>query len=468
MPPTENRRVLLVNPRSTYVDELAQKCFPPLNLLYLAAALRGRGYSPVVLDANALRLTDEEIAGAARELDPLVVGLSVYSDILRQARDLTVALAEACPNAPQVLGGPHATAAPEQALEHFSRVDFVLRGEAEDSLPMLCGAVKSGEDLSAIPGIYYRQDDRLRQGPPPRPPQIHDLPLPARDLVASIYDQKLYHTLMVRRRPVDTLITSRGCPFGCGFCYTRGHRYRFRAVDAVVEELARIRDQGIRDVEICDDTFTVDHERAMEILGSIIRARLDLSFRIKSRTDVFDERLARRAREAGAYLVAFGMESGSQRMMDAMGKRITVQDNARACALTRKHRLLCHSSWIIGYPQETPQTVHQTLEFIKKNRPSTANVGLLRPYPGTPVYQQARQQGDLVGDWHPDAEHDPWVRLPWAPTRQVLQEVRRQLMRQIYISPHYALTLVGKMVRNANVPLARYAAQELSKLVKGK
>ena len=288
--------------------------------------------------------------------------------------------------------------------------------------------------------------------------------LPARDLVADVYHRRLYHSLLVRRRPVDTLITSRDCPFSCGFCYTRGHRYRHRSADAVVEELARVRDLGVRDVEICDDTFTIHHGRAMEILDGIIRARLDLSFRIKSRTDVFDEALARRARRAGAYLVAFGMESGSRRLLDVMAKGITPEHNARACRLTRQHGLLCHSSWIVGYPGETPQTLQDTVTFIRKNRPDTVNLGVLRPYPGTPVYEEARQRGDLVGDWHPDAEA-PWVRLPWAPTRDVLERARRRVLRQVYVSPHYALRLGTEMVRNANWPMARYAAQELGKLV---
>ena len=455
---------MLVNPRATYAHELAQKCFPPLNLLYLGAALRAEGFWPTVLDANALRLSDAEVAAAARQLDPLVVGLSVTSDILRHARDLSVALADACPDARLVLGGPHATAVPEQTLEQLGRADFVLRGEAERSLPALCRNLARGEDAGEVPGIYLRQGGSVRAGPPPQASELDALPLPARDLVADVYRRRLYHTLMVRRRPVDTLITSRGCPFGCGFCYTRGHRYRHRSADAVVDELARIRDLGIRDVEICDDTFTIHHGRAMEILDGIIRARLDLSFRIKSRTDVFDEALARRAKKAGAYLVAFGMESGSRRLLDAMAKGITPEHNARACRLTRRYGMLSHSSWIIGYPGETPQTLHETVTFIRQNRPHTVNVGVLRPYPGTPVYEEARQRGDLMGDWHPDAEA-PWVRLPWATTREALKEAQRRFMRQVYVSPHYALSLGAEMVRNANWPMARYAAQELGKLV---
>ena len=465
MKPRPNHRVLLVNPRSTYVDELAQKCFPPLNLLYLAAALRQGGFFPMVLDANALRMSDLQIAAVARRLDPAVVGISLYSDILRQVLEMTRVLRRRCPGTRLVLGGAHATAVPRQTLDQLPEADFVLTGEAELSLPALCAAVAAGQSAAAVPGVYHRRGGEVLQGAAARMPEIQKLPLPARDLLAGAYHQKLYHSLLVRRRPVDTLITSRGCPHGCGFCYTRGQRYRHRAPDAVVDELARIRDQGIRDVEICDDTFTASPERAMEIFDRIIRARLDLSFRIKSRTDVFDERLARRARRAGAYLVAFGMESGSQRLLDAMSKRITVEQNARACELTRRHGLLCHSSWIIGYPGETPQTVHETVQFIRRNRPSTANVGILRPYPETRVWHEAQQRGELVGRWHP-GEPAPWVRLPWARQRRVLEQLRRQVMRQIYISPHYALSLTGQVLRSANWAMARYAAQELARLVR--
>ncbi len=330
--PRPSRKVVLINPRATYYNEIAQKCFPPMHLLYLAAALRARGFQPEVVDANAFRLTDAQVAEAVRTAQPLVVGLSVYSEILPQIRDMTRWVREAAPEARIVLGGPHVSAVPRRTLEQFPQADFGLVGEAETSLAMLCEKLAAGEPEDQVPGIVYRREGAVVEGPPAEYPSVEEVPRPARDLVASAYDEKRYYSIMVRKRPVDTLFTSRGCPFHCGFCYNFRRKYRYRTAADVVDELASIRDRGIRDVEIADDTFTGLPRRAIEIFDLILKEKLDISFRIKSRVDVFTEELARKARQAGVYLVAFGMESGSPRMLEAMQKRTTVEMNARACA----------------------------------------------------------------------------------------------------------------------------------------
>ena len=463
---SDNRKVVLVNPRATYYHEVAQKCYPPMHLLYLAAALRRHGFEPAVLDANAFRLTDEQLAEEIRAIRPLLVGFSVYSDILRQIRDMVRLARQASPESMVVLGGPHVSAVPVQTLEQFTGADFALVGEAEQSLVRLCEALTSGRPYDRIPGILYRAEGRVVEGPESVYPDLEKIPLPARDLVARAYQEKRYYSIMVRRKPVDTLFTSRGCPFHCGFCYNYRQKYRYRTPDDVVDELTRIRERGIRDVEIADDTFTGQRRRAIEIFDLIIRQKLDISFRIKSRVDVFTEDLAKKAREAGVYLVAFGMESGSQRMLDAMNKRTTVEMNARACALTRKYKMLCHSSWIIGYPGETPESVSETLDFIRKHRPSTVNLAVLRPYPNTEAYHLAASSGALVGDWHPDADEIPWVRLPWAPEKKILDDLCRKVQRRVYFTPHYAAAFAGQIIKNANWRLARYACQEFLKVLK--
>jgi radical SAM superfamily enzyme YgiQ (UPF0313 family) len=284
--------------------------------------------------------------------------------------------------------------------------------------------------------------------------------------VSRAYDEKRYYSILVRAKPVDTLFSSRGCPFRCGFCYNFRQKYRYRTPEDVVDELTRIREQGIRDVEIADDTFTGRHGRAMEIFDMIIAEKLDISFRIKSRVDVFTEELARKARQAGVYLVAFGMESGSQRMLDAMHKKTTVEMNAQAIALTRKYRMLSHSSWILGYPGETRESVEDTLRFIQQHRPSTVNLAVLRPYPNTTAYEIAESTGALVGQWHPDAEQMPWIRLPWANEKKTLDDLCRNLMRKVYFTPHYVTSFGNQILRHANWKLARYAWQEMLRTVK--
>jgi radical SAM superfamily enzyme YgiQ (UPF0313 family) len=461
----KGRAVVLVNPRATYAEEVSQKCYPPLHLLYLAASLEAAGFAPVVVDANAQALPDAAIAARAASSRPFLLGVSVYSDILPHAAALSRALKNALPDARLVLGGPHATSAPEKTLAQIPEADFVLTGEAEHSLVALALALQDGSAFTEIPGLWRRENGRAVSGPPHVFPDPKNLPRPARGLVQDVYDARLYHSLLVRRRPVDTLLTSRGCPFSCGFCYNFRKKYRARDPWDVVEELLSIRERGIRDVEIADDTFTADEGRAMDILGLIIKERLGVSFRIKSRVDVFTERLAARAREAGVYLVAFGMESGSQRMLNAMGKRITLEMSARARELCRENGFACHSSWVVGYPGETPETALATERFILAIKPTTANVAALRPYPGTPVYLEAEAAGTLAGDWAPDMEEYPWVRLPWTRTRADLEGLVRRMTRRVYFRPHYAWGFGRMIVEGANWMLARYAVQEAGKVL---
>jgi radical SAM superfamily enzyme YgiQ (UPF0313 family) len=462
----QNREVFLINPRATYYNEIAQKCYPPMHLLYLAAALRRRDFKPVVMDANAFRMTDDEIAAEIRAAKPLLVGLSLYSDILRQVRDTTLLIREASPESRIVLGGPHVSSVPIETMEQFREADYALVGEAEQSLAELCGKLLRGEGVDQVPGVVYRRDGQVRCGPEPVFPELEEVPRPARDLVERAYQEKRYYSIMVRKTPVDTLFTSRGCPFRCGFCYNYRHNYRYRTPDDVVDELTRIREHGIRDVEIADDTFTGRRGRALAIFDLIMAEKLDISFRIKSRVDVFNEELAKKARQAGVYLVAFGMESGSQRMLDAMNKKTTVEMNARACQLTRKYKMLSHSSWIIGYPGETPESVNETLDFVRKNRPSTVNLAVLRPYPETEAYRIAQSSGDLVGGWGPDAEEMPWIRLPWAPEKKILDDLCRKIKRKVYFRPYYAAAFASQIVRNANWKLARYAWLEFQRTIK--
>ncbi|HON65959.1 MAG TPA: radical SAM protein [Phycisphaerae bacterium] len=452
--------VLLITPRSTYVNEFAQKVYPPLNLLYLAASLREHGYTVDVLDANAWRLSDQQIEAAVRAASPRLVGIAVYSEILAQVRRLTC-LAKSAGAGRVVLGGPHAAAVPEQTLGCFPEADFILCGEAENTLPMFVRDLDRAQEYPHIPGLWWRENGALRMSPYGDRPDIRRVPLPARDLVEPAYRAGRYYTILVRDRPVDTIMTSRGCPFHCGFCYNTNHKYRGRDPEDVVSELVSIRQRGIRNVEIVDDHFTVDRARAIRIFDLIIREKLGISFRIKSRVNVVDEEFLARARQAGAYQISYGAESGIQSILDAMDKRIKVADIARAVDLTRRAGMAAHTSWVLGYPGETPETIARTVDFIVKVKPTTANVAILRPYPGTTAYVEARQAGMLAGEWHPDADSIPWVRLPWVQCRADLDRVVKKALRRVYCRPHYLIAFGSEIVRNTNWMLARYALQEL-------
>ena len=460
-------RVLLINPRATYVNEIAQKCYPPMNLLYLATALRGAGIGVKIVDANAVKMWDEELAETCREYDPGLIGVPIYTEIQASVHRMMTALHAADPSARFVFGGPHASALPEDTLDRFQMVDFILRGEAEHSLVKLCEALQGRMPLDQVPGLVRRGDDGHIETPQQKANKDLDkLGFPARDLVADVYEKKKYYSLLVRHKPVDTLVTSRGCPFACNFCYNQNHTYRCRSTDHVMEEILSVLDRGIRDIEFLDDTFTFRREHAMAVFNAVIREKLPISFRIKSRVDVVDEELLATAKKAGVYLVAYGTESGDEEMLQRMNKRTTAAENERAIRLTKQAGIQCHTSWIFGYPGETPESIQNTINMIVRTKPTTAQIAMLRPYPQTVVYREAQDAGTLMGEWSVESDAYPWVKLPWTETRADLEQYVQKAMRRVYYRPYYIYSFAKMVFGGANTTLARYALQEAGKTLR--
>ena len=457
-------KVLLINPRGTYAGEIAQKCYPPLNLMYLCASLMRAGHETRIVDAHAQNLADEDIVREVAQWDPKLVGMPVFSTISHHVYGLSQLIHQRCPGAVQVLGGPEASAIPGKTLTWYEHVDYVLRGESETSICQLCDALEGSRRLATVKGLSYRKGGKITHNSEPEPIRDLDaLPRPARGLTEGMYRQGRYYTILVRHRPVDTIITSRGCPFRCGFCYNASHTYRFRSPEDVVDEICQIAARGIRDIEICDDTFTAMRSRAARIFDLVRKERLNLSFRIKSRVNAIDPELLKKAKAAGVYIISFGMESGVQGMLDRMNKRTTVEQNAQAAAMCRAAGIMSHGSFVVGYPGETPDTLRRTVDFILAARPTTVNLVALVPFPNTRVYEEAKEQGMLVGDWDPRTGYVPWVRLPWMKTRDDLDQAARLARRRVYFRLYYAAVFAREIVKNLNVPLALYAKQEAVK-----
>ncbi|MBC8450649.1 radical SAM protein [bacterium] len=458
-------RVLFINPRATYAGEIAQKCYPPLNLMYLCASLAEAGHEAKIVDANAQNLSDDEIVSEAARWRPGLVGMPVFSTISHHVYKLSDMLRKARgADAVQVLGGPEASAIPDETLKWFYHVDYVLRGESEKSICQLCEAIEGRRSLDRVDGLSHWGEGRVvhnRDAEPAR--DLDRTPRPARHLAEDAYRDGLYYTILVRHRPVDTIITSRGCPFRCGFCYNTNHTYRFRSPEDVVDEICQIAARGIRDIEICDDTFTANRKRAARIFDLIRKEKLGLSFRIKSRVNAMDGELMRKAKAAGVYIISFGMESGVQEMLDRMNKRIKVEQIAEAVRMCRAAGIMSHGSFVIGYPGETPATVKRTVNFIVGVKPTTVNVVALVPFPNTQVYQEAKDAGWLEGDWDPRTGYVPWAKLPWMETRADLDRVARRARQKVYFRLYYATVFTREIVRNFNLPLALYAKQEAAK-----
>lgn len=455
------RPVILINPKATYADEIAQKCFAPINLLLLAACLEEANIPTQVIDANAMRLDDEALAEKLKLENPLLIGVPVYAETLYPTARTIEAVHRACPNAKIVTGGPQASAAPQWMLRDVSEIDYVLAGDCERSLVDLVRYVQAGQNpTNQIAGLFTRDGGAPIEGHGPRVQDLDQIPFPARHLVKEGYEKKRYYALMIAERPVDSMITSRGCPHRCHFCYNVDTKMRFRSIDNCMEEIAYLVDRKITNIEILDDNFTAVRSRAIDFFARLKKEKFGITLRVKARADAIKDDMVKAAREAGVYNMSVGMESGSNAILKAMNKKITVDHLVRASEIVKKNGMDCHTGWILGYPGETPETISDTIDLIRKMKPTTAGIGILRPYPGTALYDQVKADGSLVGDWSALDPVPPWVKLPWINSYQEMVRILKDVTRKIYFRPYYLATYGKRILFNANWMMARYAAQE--------
>jgi len=404
-------------------------CYPPISILYLASAIQQAGEDVMVIDIDDGYISIREILEKLDEYKPHFVGIPMFSNHLATAYDLVNLIRSAQPDCKIVLGGPHATVRPEQVLETFSGCDYVLRGESEGSIVELLKSMTNGSSLESIRGLSYRKDGEILHNPDVvLNTDLDTIAFPARELLADAYKKNTYWR-MGYRGAADVIITSRGCPSACNFCFKVAKRFRVRLPENIVEELEYIKSQGISNVHIMDDLFVYEKERCLKILDLIKKRKLNMKFKVRARVDTIDKELLLALKDAGVIGVVFGIESGSQKILDAMNKRTTVEMNYQAIALTKKVGLQCHTDVFIGYPPETPETIKETEKLILQAKPTSLGIGVLYPLPGTKIYKQAKEQGTLRNDW--DIK-DPrvWIKLPWIENVKTLDDYENKIRKK--------------------------------------
>lgn len=416
-------RVALISPHGQ-ITPLADAAgaWPPLGLGYLAASLNVAGHEVLILDAHGTRMTDKEVVSKCREFGPRLVGLSMYSIYLRGTKQLSQVLRKEMAEATLIGGGYHATLMPAETLKQFEEFDYLLCGEAEDSIVALCRFLDGQCHKEDVPGLVYREGERAVLVPIQEQTTCPSMP-PDRPWLSQGSKHSPYFSILCGH--VDSVITSRGCPYHCGFCCPKlGGRPRRRTAESIIEELVELRRRGIRNIDIQDDTFTANTEAVTKFLELLAKENLHLRFRIRARANHITDDIAALLKRVGVTVVSVGMESGSQKMLDAMNKGTTVELNEKAAKIIKEHRMWLTTSWVVGCIGETPETINETIDFVRRIRPTTAIFYKLIPLPGTEQYRMAKQQGRLRGCWTPSDEW-PWVQLDWMKDRSDLDAAQR-------------------------------------------
>lgn len=390
-----NNNVLLINP----VDETAVKNglglkIPPLNLMYLAGALEKASIPVKIIDDDLYQAGFEKIASLASKMDPMIVGVTATTATIKNALDYVKSIKNVLPNTLTVIGGPHPTFLPNETLKCENSLDVVVIGEGEETLVDLAEKYsKTGNrGLSDVNGITYRDDNKIRMTQPrPLIKDLDSLPFPARHLV-PFKDYEL-------SSQAGGMITSRGCVFNCNYCSSSlimGKKFRTRSAENVVDELEELHYKyGLKDVAFLDDIFMLNKKRAGLIADEIKNRNLDISFIASSRVNTVDESLLESLKNSGMSTLYCGVESGSQRVLDLMGKGITLKQAENAFKTAKKVGVDIVGSFILGYPGETVKEMDQTIDFSIKLDPDYSQYSILTPFPGTPIYYELKQKNLL-------------------------------------------------------------------------
>lgn len=397
-----NNEVLLVNPLDKgHIKEGLGVKIPPLNLMYLAAALEKESISVKIIDDDLYHLGHEKIANLASKIDPLIVGITATTATIKNALKYIKAVKLLLPNTLTVIGGPHPSFMPEETLKSEDSLDIVVIGEGEQTIVDLTAAYeKYGMDgLLEIKGIAYRNNDKIRQNPQrPLIDDLDEIPFPARHLVP-------FNDYKTSRNQAGGIITSRGCVFSCNYCSSSlimGKKYRSRSPENVVDELEELVDKyNVGEVAFLDDIFMLNKQRARAIADKIQKRGIDLSFVTSSRVDTVDRDLLRFLKDVGMTTVYCGIESGSQRVLGLMGKEITLKHAEDAIKAAKDVDVDVMGSFILGYPGETSKEMDQTIDFAIKLDPDYSQFSILTPFPGTPLYYNLKEKELLsTEDWN--------------------------------------------------------------------
>jgi anaerobic magnesium-protoporphyrin IX monomethyl ester cyclase len=371
---------------------------PPLGILYLAGVLREKEIEVNLIDLSFSAHWDE-YKNELLKLKPDMVGISSMSPFADQA-DLAASIAKKClPECKVVMGGPHPTASPRDTLSN-ENVDFVVVGEGEKTLPELIEAVEGDKDFSGINGLAYKANGKIRQNPPRGFIQdLDEIPFPARDLL-PVWNKYLSQIpFFPYIHPYTTLMGGRGCPFNCSFCQPMlqkmfGRGIRLRSPENVADEVEWLIDKyNIKSVFFFDDTFTANSKWAVKVCDEFIRRKIDLLWGINSHVNTFTHELALKLRKAGCVYVAFGVESGSQRVLkEVLNKGIKLHQVKNAFNICRKAGLLSMASLMIGNPGETREEILETISFVKKIKPDILDAHFTTPTPGSEMYELVKDQ----------------------------------------------------------------------------
>lgn len=375
------------------------KSEPPLGLCYIQACLDKEGYK----ENKIVDIYDSynQIEKIIKEYSPDVVGIACFTTYRNSSFKLANIAKKVNPKIKTVLGGPHATFMWEQIINNFSSVDFIVIGEAEETMVELVKSLDKGTSLKDVMGIAFREDGKaLMTGCRVPMKNLDELPFPSyRDI-----DLKKYAIpcppLTTTNEVKANIVSSRGCYGNCTFCSTKVFwgNWRARSAKNVVDEIEWLYNmQNVRFFSFSDDIFTTDINRVIDICKDILNRGLKIKWFCETRVNNISLELFENMKKAGCYLVQFGVESGSEKILKSINKNVTKDQIINAFKLAKQAGLQTEVLIMVGNQGEDWGTIKETEELLTHIDADILIISITHIFPATKLYELAKEH-KLIDD----------------------------------------------------------------------
>lgn len=442
------KRILLIYPPSPVLNR-EDRCqqptkdlivippLPPTDLMYLAAVAEKAGLEAKINDYSQ----NGDYEADLKEFNPDYLVVNIATPTLEHDLDAVKKAKEICPNVITIAKGAAFLTLAERIIKEHNELDFGILGEAENTLKEILEDKPKAEIL----GLYYKENDEVKfTGNRPFIEDLDSLPFPARHLV----DNNIY------RRPDNnkvqaTIKVSRGCPFHCFFCLATpvsGAKVRRRSPENIVAEIKEcVEKYNIKNFLFWSDIFNIDKEWTMKLCQAIIDSGLKITWSANTRADTADLEMAEMMYKSGCRLVSIGVESGSQYMLEKMGKKITLNDVRRTVKVFKKAKIRIYNYFVIGLPWETEETVEETIKFAIELNSDFISFYTATPLPGSRFYDYALEHNlfDKETSFE-NAYYYPAVNTHNL-SRERVFELHKSAIKRFYLRPLYILKMLSRI-----------------------
>lgn len=414
----------------------------PMGISYIAASLRKNGHEVRIKDFEAEKFSKRIVIDLVDEFRPDLAGVSFRTPSFGSAGVICSILKETQRSLSIVLGGPHATAFPEEALQNLG-ADMSVRGEGEFAMLEIIDAIQGKLAMGEVRGLTYKIGETIYHNESRQllsEEAISKLPWPARDL------------LPMERYNINVVLSSRGCPFACVYCdkVISSRKVKMRSPEDVVDEILFIREKYKKGAfYFIDEHFLTNKERAGRILDLLIKAKEDsgaeFRFICQSRVDGIDEKILRKAKKAGCCEIHYGLETGDETELKFINKRTTLKQAEEAVRLAKKCDIRIRGNFMIGFPISTHKTIRNSIRFAKKLPIDRYRFFIVSPLPNTRMWDYIVKHNQLASDFNWDHDHflSPGLKIEGLSKEDIV----------LYVGAAYLHTLKRDCIREIFSPL---------------